>query len=542
MNYLFRMLIPAFPYFNVYSHFAKKTTALGPVCVATAAGGLESWDVEVIDENNCRNRRCPKDRYGYPDHEKLQKMRPADAAGFYGSLSSTAPRLYKLASLYKKLGVRTVAGGKHIENLPEEALAHDLDVVAFGDGEETIKELLLYWQKAADFENGRGLEKIAGIAFLKDGKIVKTPERQPITAFDGQPNPDFDLLRYAKIRYYPIGRIRGCNMNCEFCAVKDKTRCASPRIIIKQITYLAENRKARKFFEVSDHFGADRKEAIEFCRLLADYQKKSGIRITMTVQTRINDARDAELLQAMRDAGINNIAIGYESPLDEELIAMRKGYLSSDMLQWTRILHRFGFFIHGMFMFGYPRKGRTGQVLSLEEKIKRFRDFIWEAKIDTVQVLLTVPLPGTDLRKRLELEGRIYPVDQIGWEYYDGQFPLYEPDDGISPEELQKAVEKIVSRIYRFRSFLKMLLSTLIHFPRMVIVASFTIFTFRVKYIIQAYRVWKAQYFRNPFLRFGGYIIMKRWLKKFKKDRFLEYLKRAKSFLKKVKKDKGKGG
>jgi radical SAM superfamily enzyme YgiQ (UPF0313 family) len=251
----------------------------------------------------------------------------------------------------------------------------------------------------------------------------------------------------------------------------------------------------------------------------------------MTVQTRINDARDAELLLAMKDAGINNIAIGYESPIDEELRAMRKGYLSRDMIRWTRIFHRFGFFIHGMFIFGYPRKGPAGFRIPLQERVRRFRAFIKRARIDTVQVLLTVPLPGTDLYRRLQEEGRIYPLEQIGWQYYDGQFPLFEPDDGISPEELQRAVTRIVSRFYRFHSFLKVIWGAGVHFPRIVLVASFTIFTGSVKYIIRAYRYWKNRYFRNPFLRFGGYLLLKGWLKKFKKDRFLQYLRRARQLI-----------
>jgi radical SAM superfamily enzyme YgiQ (UPF0313 family) len=320
-------------------------------------------------------------------------------------------------------------------------------------------------------------------------------------------------------------------MNCEFCAVKDSTRCADPRKIMQQVVDLVEEKNATKFFEVSDHFGADRKGAIQFCRLLAKYRKQTGKRITMTVQTRINDARDSELLLAMRDAGINNIAIGYESPIDEELKAMRKGYLSRDMIRWTRIFHRFGFFIHGMFIFGYPKKDRRSSRVSLEKRMIRFREFIRKAKIDTVQVLLTVPLPGTDLYRRLKEEGRIYPLEEIGWEYYDGQFPLYEPDDGIAPEDLQKAVTRIVGRFYRFQAFLKIIWSTVVHFPRIVLLASFTIFTGSAKHILSAYRRWKSRYFRNPFLRFGGYLLLQSWLKNLRKGRFLEYLKRARRLL-----------
>lgn len=520
-RYRFRVILPAFPHFNIYSRIAKVTTSLGPICVATSASKLDKWDVEVIDENNCHSQFCPKDHSGYPDHRKLQQCRPADVVGFYGSLSSTIPRVYKLASLYQSLGARTITGGKHVENLPEEALNHNLDAVVIGDGEMTIKDVLKAW------ETNRSLDHIPGIAFSREGKIINTAPRPLLDDFESLPHPNFDLLRYARMKVYPICRTRGCNMNCEFCAVKDKTRCNTPEHLLNQITYLVEHRKARKFFEVSDHFSAHREETMGFCSLLSEYIKKVNLRLSITVQIRISDARDTQLLAAMKEAGITDLAIGYESPIDEDLKAMRKGYLSEDMIGWTNTFHDYGFFIHGMFIFGYPEKTRLLHSRSLSEKVQRFRKFIRKAKIDTVQVLLAVPIPGTDLWERLNREGRLYPLDEIGWEYYDGQFPLFEPDDNLSPEEIQRAVKEIIKPTYNPWRLGEMILNSIIHFPRLVFLPALSILTFRVRYLNRAFWHWKNHYFRNPFIRFGGYIVLKNWVKSFKKDKFLDHLSQA---------------
>ncbi len=524
-RYRFRMVLPAFTHFSIYTTVAKQMTSLGPICIATAANQLDGWDVEVVDENNCKDISCPKDSEGYPDHAKLQQERPADVVGFYGSISSTMPRLFKIARFYKKMGAKTVAGGKHIENLPEESLENGLDVAVLGEGEFTIQELLLAWQ------GERALRDIKGIVFLENGEARRTDTRGPITDLDALPAPDFGLLRYARIKFYPVGRIRGCNMNCEFCAVKDRTRYSSPQKVMDQIAHLVETRNAKRFFECSDHFAADRNAAIEFCNLLTRYRKKNKVWLNMTVQTRINDAEDMELLRAMQQSGIHHLAIGYESPIDEDLKTMRKGYLSKDMVQWTNVLHEHGFHIHGMFIFGYPKKAKSSHQIPIDEKVRRFKEFLIKAKIDTVQVVLTVPLPGTDLRDRLIRAGRLYSLKQIGWEYYDGQFPLYEPDDGVSPEDLLRGMTHIMGRIYRFRNLFNIIVGTLFHFPRMLILASFSIVTFRVKYIIQAFLKWKKRYFRNHFIRFGGYFVLKSWLKKLKEDNFLQCLKRAREQL-----------
>ncbi len=514
------MIIPAFSSFNIYTDIAKVTTALGPVCVATSAAKVADWDVEVIDENNCRNRLCPKDKQGRPDHVKLQKERPADIVGFYGSLTSTIPRLYELAELYSSWGVVTIAGGKHIENMTDEAIENGVDIIVYGEGEYTIREIL-----AAD--DGGSIEDIKGITCRKNGKTVTTEPRELINDFTVLPFPDFNLVRYAKIKIYPINRSRGCNMNCEFCAVKDPTRCDTPEHMLAQIKHLVETRKAKKFFEVSDHFASDRDAAVQFCNLVSDYQCSIGKRLGFNIQTRITDAKYPELLDAMKRAGIYNVCIGFESPIDEELKAMRKGYTSKDMLQWTKEFHKRRFYVHGMFIFGYPKKKNQshGPSLPLKEQIKRFRRFIRKGKIDTAQVLLTVPFPGTDLYERLKKEDRLFPLENIGWEFYDGQFPLFIPDDGVTPEELQKAMHSIMSRFYSVYSFLNIFPPILLHFPLIVIPAAFTLLTLKVTYLKNAFLLWKKRYFRNPLLRVGGYITLRNWVRQFRKSHFTEGLK-----------------
>jgi radical SAM superfamily enzyme YgiQ (UPF0313 family) len=520
---LFRIVIPVFPNFNIYTSLASHTTSVGPVCVATNADKLDRWDVEVIDENNCHGRFCPRDRNNLPDHEQLQRDRPADVVGFYASISSTIPRIYELAEYYKSLGVRTVAGGKHVEALFKEALEHDIDAVVLGEGEITIKELLSAW------ENNQDLSGIKGIAFLNNGSVFKTENRPLIHDFDKMPLPDFSLMRYARIKIYPIARTRGCNSNCEFCAVKDKARCGSPENLMKQVRYLVETRGARQFFEASDHFGANREEAIKFCNMLADYQNKYRLRLRMTVQTRITDAKYPELLEAMKKANIHNVCIGYESPIDEELIAMRKGYKSEDLIRWTNVFHKYGFFIHGMFIFGYPQvSDRSHRPIPLRERAKYFRDFIRKSRVDTLQVLLTIPLPGTELRERLIKENRIFSIDQLGWEYYDGQYPLFMPDDGVEPEELQHIVGDLMRRYYNLSNLWKVSKNILIHFPAIVFTSAFTIVIGKVKYINLAFNLWYRKYFRNYALRFSGYFIVKNWFKQFREGAFPEKLHIAK--------------
>ena len=307
-------------------------------------------------------------------------------------------------------------------------------------------------------------------------------------------------------------------MNCEFCTVKGKPRYASPERLVEQIAGLYETHGARSFFLVDDLFGQDRSETLRLCRMLRAYQKKVRKRFEITVQIRLDKAKDEELLEAMREAGIFMLAVGYESPIAEELTAMNKHLKPEEMVDLTRNFRRAGFRVHGMFIFGYPMKDDVAFRMEASERARRFRKFIRKANLDTVQVLLPVPLPGTELRSRLDQQRRVYRLDCIGWEYYDGNFPLFEPDAPLTAEEMQDAIHRIMGRFYRLKHMFSIAFHTMA-FP------TFLFYSYNVK---AGWRGWSRRWWNSVF-RFGGWLTLRRWLLESKKGKFAEKLDRAKN-------------
>ncbi len=510
----FRMIVPAYPAFNIYSRIASLTTSLGPLCVATTVSRMPNWTVEVIDENNYR-KFGPKDPSGLPDHAALQGIRRAHTVGLYGGLSSVVPRLCALARWYKKNGAIVIAGGQHFvgENI-RDALDNGVDYVVIGEGEYAIRELLEVLESSGDPAGVRG------IAFMRNGAFVRTPERPPITDFDALPLPDFHLLRYARLKLYPVAWIRGCEMNCEFCTVKGTPRASAPERVAGQVANLLEEYNARHFFIVDDLFGHNRVDTLRLCRMLADYQRSVATRLDITVQIRLDRGRDRELLQAMREAGINTVCIGYESPIAEELAAMDKRIRPEEMLTMTRLYHRAGFLVHGMFIFGYPLPKGASLDMTLADRVKRFRRFIRQSRLDSIQVLLPVPLPGTALTARLNADRRIFPLEDIGWEYYDGNFPLFMPDAPLTAEDMHWAIRQIMGRFYRFRHLFAIGRNVLV-FPALV----FSLWSIRY-----GWRKW-YRHWRNDLLRFGGWIVLRRWMALFRRGGFAEKLARAQNHI-----------
>lgn len=499
------MVIPCFSHFNIYSSVAKYTTALGPILIASMVDKIPGWEAEVIDENNFRHGPLYDENH-HPDHKLLQQLHPADAVGFYGGLSSTVDRIYALAEFYHSRGCLTIAGGQHFvdENIAD-ALFHHLDYLILGEGEIAIQELLLA------IENNLSIADIAGIACRHEDKIFVGRMRDENVNLDSLPLPDFSLLRYAKISLFPVSWVRGCGMNCEFCTVKGKVRCPSVDYAMDQISSIYERMGATNFFIVDDLFGQNRAKALSLCTKLQEYQSLLQTKFYITVQIRLDRAEDEELLKAMRMTNIRVVAIGYESPLEDDLSAMNKKLHAEEMIKLTAKFHQAGFMVHGMFIFGYPqRDGEPHPEFTLQQRMDRYWRFIRKARIDTIQILLPVPLPGTELTRRLRSANRIFPLDPIGWKFYDGNFPLFTPDPPLTPETMLEASGKLMKKFYRFRNMfyvgLNILLFPMIIFP-----------TFNLK------SGWKRWYksWRNNLWKFIGWNILRKWTVRFDKDEFL---------------------
>jgi radical SAM superfamily enzyme YgiQ (UPF0313 family) len=491
------MVIPALNT-NVFSYVTRTTVALGPIMVATVADKLLDWDVEVIHEAGCR-KWIARDAQGNIDHEALQKERSADAVGFYGGISCSMPRLWDVAKFYQSQKVLTVAGGLHSHYLPEESLQNGIDLVVHGSGEMMIREIL------QRFKNKETFKELAGITFLHDGKVFNTPapatEIKQNTFLENLPFPDFGLIRDCKIKEYPIGRIRGCSMNCEFCSVKGKPCWFSPEKLFENVRWLVETRRAKNFFLVDDRMEEDKEGTIRFFELI---KNKYGRKLEIYVQTRLEAARDQEFIALMRDAGVRRVFIGYESPIDDELRAMRKGYRSADMLEWTKIYHRFGFFVHAMFIFGYP--GTQTCSLTAKKRMEELKKFIRRAKLDSIQILKPIPLPGSELRDRLEKSGKLLPLEVVPWEMYDGNHVNIIPNDKeMTLEELQKYPMKIMSWFYHSRSFLRIGFRTII---------------MPIDYLLRGWQSWYHGWW-NDIVRFGGNRILEKWKKRNDEDTFV---------------------
>ncbi len=513
---------------------------LGPLYVASAVRKAVGWEVEVIDENNW---------IGRGDHWALQARRPADVVGFYGGMTSAVPRLYRIARQYREMGVFTIAGGGHVDCLQEEALTSGIDVVVNGEGELSTPDLLSAWERGGNFG------EVNGISFLdSDGKLVITPRRPPIADFSNIPQPDFSMVveRRRPMHFLPIAHMRGCPYHCEFCSVNrllGDTHGHSVRETMEHLEDLV-GQGYRSFFFVDDNFASDRERTVELCDRIQELAVRNRTHLKLIVQLRADAARDEELMRAMRDAGVEMVAIGLESPLPEDLRSMKKGQSVDGMKRDLATFRRFGFYIHGMFIFGYPSADAApSSSVPLWLQARAFLDFIRKTGIDTIQVLKAVPVPGTKLFERLRAQNRILPLKLLGWEYYDGNFLTFLPDNGAFAQVHDGAVW-IMRKFYSAANLLALTLLAI--FGPAVMAAGmvrnwFSLLRQRLaengrrtrRRRLAPRELWQlmresascgyrdfARSYRNAVLRSGGYFIICKWSLQTRHSRFMALLRR----------------
>jgi len=518
----FLLVIPQYPYINVYSKITMPP--YGALTIATIVNNMPGWQAELVDENNCT----------LPE---LGIFKAADAlpdiVGIYVGLTSICLRAYRIAQHYQKLGVPIIVGGAHVDALPEEPLENGATIVVHGEGEQTIQELLPLLTKGGNLKD---ISSVEGISFLKDGKCFTTPRRQPILNLDIYPTPDISLLRYLKqpVQYLPISKTRGCRFQCEFCCVHKHLGTIHSRSadrVFEDIKIGLQN-GIKEIFCTDDNFVEDRDETLRLCKLLSEY-RKTNAKYKITVQLRAEVAKDDKMLDAMWEAGIRSLCIGFESPCPNDLKAMKKGLNSDKMLEYARHLTSLGFYVHGMFIFGYP--GEDGSLAagnSLRSSKEAFKRFVRRAKIDTLQVLKAVPLPGTKLAQRLKAMGKIFPLSEVNWEKYDGNWVVFDPGPNCTPSQLQKEGTSLMQWFYGKRAITRQFLCS----------ASALFLPIWIKRTARMRQTWEQRYqlrniiiewfgrikreVRNLECRIGGHILVSRWLKNFHRENFENTLRK----------------
>jgi len=343
----------------------------------------------------------------------------ADLIGI-GFMTPQAPRAYQIGDEFKKRGKKVVMGGIHASALPEEALAH-ADAVVVGEAEGIWPKVL------EDFKNG----KMEGIY-----KSLQFPELKRL------PLPRYDLLQKDRYRLFkinfPIQAGRGCPFKCEFCSVSrffgGEYRWRPVDEVVREI----QKKNLKKIFFVDDNIIGQKSYARELFNALIPLKIRWG------GQASLNVSKDEDLLNLMAESGCGLLYIGIESISKSNLPSYGKTFFDAgEISEHIEKIHKKGILIRASIIFGMDDDD--------SDVFHKTVVFLIKKKVAYAEFFLLTPMPGTELQRKLEKEGRIIDND---WSHYDGFHAVFQPLR-MRTEELEEGLWNAYKEFYTIPSIIR---------------------------------------------------------------------------------------
>ncbi|MGD9032695.1 MAG: radical SAM protein [Desulfobacteraceae bacterium] len=398
-------------------YLLSRFSTFSPLSLAyVAAVTPPSWDVRILDENF-----------------DLFHFEEADLVGIT-AFTSNINRAYEIAQKYRERNIKVILGGIHASMLPDEALQY-ADSVVVGEVESIWEDVI------RDFENNSLSRKYIG-------------PRIDLSRFQIRPRRD---LLHPDYLWHSVQTSRGCPFNCYFCSVSK---------------YLGKNYRQREAKDVLDELEEIEGEYVAFVDdNLIGYTLESTERATdlfegmidrglskkWWMQTSINAADDEHLLDLAVQAGCTFVFIGFETIDSKTLQDMKKGVnLRTGVENYRKVVdtfHKHGIGVFGAFIIGNDYESPA--------YYKELSQFLIHSGIDSVQISVLTPLPGTGLMEQMKKENRLvyqnFPQD---WNKYRFSYMVHEPG-GVKVDTIYAGNNFIKDRLYSFPRYQYRILKSL---------------------------------------------------------------------------------
>lgn len=321
---------------------------------------------------------------------------------FSSELKETAKLSKLLKNEFKSAFI--VLGGPHPTAMPHETLEQipECDFVIRGEGELILYDLII------GLSNNSDLRNIKGISFrLKNtNEICHCEEADVVTDLDSLPFPDReDFIHnyrngtYGSLLFGSPSVIlitgRGCPFQCHYCfKVCPKYRSRSAEDVLKEIEWIVNNISPPYIQIMDDSFTIQRNRCIRILDALIEKKYPCKFRIRSRV-----DAIDKELLEKMKQAGVDTIVYGLESGSQKMLDAFNKRTTVEQNLSACKLTRQAGLNCFADMMLFYPGENK--------ETLKETESFIKLAKPTLAYFHMLSPLPKTKIYDEVKKDGRL---------------------------------------------------------------------------------------------------------------------------------------
>jgi len=358
------------------------TPTLGePLELEYLASAAEDHQVSILD------MRIEKNLQG-----KLEAFRP-DIVGItaYTCEANMAREVLKEVKKHDAR-INTVVGGHHATFLPHDFNRPYIDAVFLGFADNTFPRYIGF------LDAGRDLEGVPRIALVQNGRLVFTEKEESVLDLDSLPFPARHLTRQYRKYYRDAMRNRtalvltnrGCPFRCTFCAcwklMNGKYSVRSPESVMEEMARLPEEVNLVCFADDNTLHSTGR--ARRFIELLK--KRKNKRRFTMYARAE-TIVRHPDLIEGLKETGLEYLTVGIESFRDDELDRLHKQSSVALNEEAIRILQRLGVGISAHFIVdpGYDK-----------HDFEQLYRYICRMNLFRPAFAVLTPLPGTELYSR----------------------------------------------------------------------------------------------------------------------------------------------
>lgn len=315
---------------------SKDNLALGYL---TSSARNAGYTVKIIHAEH--------NKYSPSDVQKLVEKYSPKMIG----ISLTAQRAYPVVKEYvekiKSISTAPIYLGGIFPSIAYELIMKEckgVDAICLGEGEVFIVDYLnSIVKKQGNYRN------IAGIVYRDEqGNICVNGSKNVIENLDNLPLPAKDFFDDMKkeissgFYYAHISAGRGCYGNCSFCSMscltdKHNRRVRSPKNVVEEIKYLQEKYGINCFYFVDELFidKTNLQWIYEFC----EEMKKQNVKILFHAEARV-DSISEPVIKALKEVGLDNLFIGFESANLATLKKYRKGHTPEQAEEALKILKK----------------------------------------------------------------------------------------------------------------------------------------------------------------------------------------------------------
>ena len=355
-----------------------------------------------LEQNNFSNLIYDSTFGSMPGLKDFLLNEQPDIIGIYTNLM-TKLNVLKIISFVRQAKsldhTKIILGGPEIRNHKEKFLQFGADVVVFGEGEDTMLEVVSAIAKNSD----TGFAGIPGTAYLDSNKdVISNPERVLIKDINQLPFPArnkinlqqyFDTWKkYHGTSVINVSTMRGCPYSCKWCSravYGTSYRRRSPKLVVDEIQYLKENYQFDMIWFVDDVFTINHRWLREF---VTEMQERK-LTVPYEIITRA-DRLNEDTVQLLKQSGCFRVWIGAESGSQKIIDAMDRRVKVDDVRKMIHLVKSYGIEAGTFIMLGYPGENET----DIQETLHHLKT----SNPDHYTITVAYPIKGTPLYAEVE--------------------------------------------------------------------------------------------------------------------------------------------